>query len=195
MSSDFEDFDLEDLNKPKKKKKVDSSDKGKRCEREVVDLLNERFKDFLKEHPEWGMFSRSVGSGARGTLYGRKVLSQSGKDVFASDLACPTNFKFSIESKAGYENIDIYSIFKDGKVKALDQFLDQAVRDADNCGRKPILVWKKDRKPRLAAVLNKDIENMDISKINRMIYGDFVFISFFELLKFPDEFFFDSFGN
>lgn len=193
MSNDlnnFDDFILDNPSSSKKMKKTDSSDKGKRNEREVVDLLNARFKEFLSTRSEWGMFSRSVGSGARGTLYGNKVLSQSGKDVFASDIACPTNFKFSIESKAGYEKIDIYSIFKDGKVKALDEFLNQAQRDADNCGRKPILTWKKDHKPRLAVVLLKDVE-VEMN-FNRMIYGNFVFMSFNEFLKFPDSYFFNN---
>lgn len=59
-----EDAEVEDIfDKPSKR--IKSGKKGKRVELEVVKDLNGRFSQILSKNPDWGSFSRSVGSGNR----------------------------------------------------------------------------------------------------------------------------------
>ena len=149
-----EDYIIDDLiNEKPKKKKIKSGKKGNRGELEIVKILNERFSKIISETPGIGSFSRSVGSGNR---WGQKVdLSEAAKKVYSGDLTVPTNFLFTIESKNGYDDIDLMSAFS-GKCKGLEDFLDQVTNDAERVGRKPLLVWKKTRKPRVAFLRSKD---------------------------------------
>ena len=181
------DLDVDDLfPDPEKKKKIKSGAKGKGAEREIVKILNERFAKILKEHPAWGQFSRSVGSGNR---WGQKVvLSESAKQIYSGDLTCPECFRFVVESKKGYNDIDLCSAFS-GSCKGLDDFLTQVSDDAKRTGRKPLLIWKKDRKPALA-FLKEDLKGTNLIKPVCMFYLDWTVIQLENLLPLPDEFWF-----
>lgn len=184
---DNDDFFIDDLSggDGKKRKKIKSGVKGKRSERNVVNILNSRFSSILDSNKDWGKFSRSVGSGNR---HGQKVaLPSQIEHVFASDIVPPTNFKFSIESKSGYNDIDLCSAFINGHRK-LDNFLKQVFEDAQRVKREPLLIWKKDRKDYLVFFLSpKDL----VEKIQyRMIYREWTIISLEKLLEFPDSLFF-----
>lgn len=149
--SNFDDLDVENLlgeDQPKKKK-IKSGLKGKSAEREICHLLNERFSKILSENPSGGAFSRSVGSGNR---WGQKViLSDAAKQIYSGDITCPEKFLFVVESKKGYNDIDLCLVFL-GKCPGLDAFLKQVEEDAERVKRLPILVWKKDRKPAIAFI-------------------------------------------
>jgi hypothetical protein len=167
------------------KKKIKSGKKGKRVELEVVKELNKKFCSLLKLHPDWGKFSRSVGSGNR---WGQRIeLSKSAKETYTGDIVCPDNFKFVLESKGGYNDIDLCSAFEKGH-KELDGFLKQASDDAVRCQRKPMLIWKKDRKPRLAAVKTKELTRRKFAY--SMKYRDWTFVNYKDLMKLDDDFFF-----
>jgi len=179
-----DDLDIEDL-MHERPKRIKSGKKGKRVELEVVKELNSRFSNILSENDSWGKFSRSVGSGNR---WGQNVhLSKTAKNIYSGDIVCPDNFKFSLESKGGYNDIDLCSAFGGGQSE-LDGFLRQADDDAERCGRKPMLLWKKDRKPRLAFLHSKDVPDRDYRC--RMTYGKWTAVSFEELIREDDEFFF-----
>lgn len=107
---------------------------------QLVKILNNRFG---------GGFSRSVGSGNRWSQVTH--LPKHAQEVFSGDLIVPQGFKWALESKGGYQNIDLNSVFVGGS-RELDGFLDQVTKDAERCGRKPMLCWKRDRKPWLAFV-------------------------------------------
>lgn len=176
---------LDELN-TKKKKKLNSGGKGKRTERSLVHLLNERFKDILSKNPAYGGFSRSVSSGAR---WGQKVnLSKYAEQVFGGDITCPDNFKFIFESKGGYNDIDLNSAFFNGH-KQIDEFIKQVTFDADRTGRKPMLVWKKDRKPCLCFLKITDVPNHDTFQY-RMYYREWIILNLDDVLKFNDDYFF-----
>jgi hypothetical protein len=101
----------------------------------------------------------------------------------------PENFGFTIESKGGYDDVDLVSAFEGGHSQ-IDEFLKQAQFDADRVGRKPIVVWKKSRKPLLAM-----IKTVDLPKITweyQMNYRDWSIVWFDILLKEPDSFWFMS---
>src|ERR1700730_5697038 len=149
MENEVDDFFIDDLLKDRKKRKkrrADGKKKGNRCELELVKIFNQRFGEG---------FSRSVGSGNR---WGQvSFLPKHAQEVFSGDLIVPQGFKWALESKGGYQNIDINSVFVDGS-KQLDEFLDQVTKDAERCGRKPMLCWKRDRKPWLAFVPTKELD-------------------------------------
>jgi hypothetical protein len=178
-----EDFEIEDIFSLKKTKKINSSVKGKTNEREVVKILNKRFEKILSINPSWGMFSRSLGSGNR---FSQACLSYNAKQVFSSDISCPPSFKFVLESKAGYD-IDMCSAFLGNK--ELDSFLIQATKDGEKCNKLPMVLWKKNRMPRLAFIhLNK----MNKSYEYQMTYRNWAVVTLSDLLGNEDDtFFFD----
>lgn len=172
---DHEDFIFDDDILNKKSKKINGKKKGNRTELELTKILNKRFctQDF----------SRSLGSGNR---WGQvDHLPKHARDVFSGDLIVPQNFKFALESKGGYDGIDINSIFLKGSTE-LDKFLDQALKDAKRCDRKPMMCWKRKRKPWLVGILTKDL-NREFKY--RLQYGKWSILALEELLKLEDEFF------
>lgn len=189
MEEENIDIEIENL-LDEKKKKIKSGKKGKRVELEVVKILNNRFSKILSKNPSWGRFSRSIGSGNR---WGQNVyLSKSAMESFSGDLVCPTNFNFIIESKGGYGDIDLCSAF-DGGQSDLDSFLSQALEDSKRTSRKPMVLWKKDRKPRLSVIKKEDIDNKLYKNFEYyMYYREWIIFYFDDLLKLEDEFFFQN---
>lgn len=180
MTHEFEDVDdfvCDDILK-KKNKKVDGKKKGNRNELELAKLLNSRFGTG---------FSRSVGSGARTSQI--SFLPKHATDIFSGDLVVPKNFKFVIECKGGYDSIDMSSVFVRGNSE-LDKFLEQVSTDSNKCGRKPLLCWKKTRKPWLAFLHSKDVTTHDFKY--KMHYGKWTVVSLDQLLKLEDGFFLDK---
>src|SRR3990167_4488678 len=127
------------INSRRKGKRIKSGRKGKTGERNIVKILNLRFHNILSENPNWGCFSRSVGSGNR---YSQTNLSSNANNVYSGDIFCE-NFNFVIESKNGYD-IDFVTAFNGNKV--IDMFLQQVQKDSIRCGKSPMLIWKKDRR-------------------------------------------------
>lgn len=166
-----------------KKKRKNSGSKGKRGERELVKVFNKRFEKLLHQHPEWGMFHRSVGSGNR---WSQAKLSETAHLVFSSDLICE-NFKFTIESKFGYDHINLDLACKNGN-KELDGFLEQTEKDSERTNKTPLLVWKKTGKDRLAFL--KDFEAIQFKDCIK--YRSWTVVPLEEFLAaFPDSYFFD----
>jgi hypothetical protein len=182
MSHEFEgseDFIIDDILTPKKKsKKVDGKKKGNRTELDLTKVLNARFGSG---------FSRSVGSGNR---WGQvNHLPKHAREVFSGDLIVPKGFKFVIESKGGYDSIDMNSVFVRGNSE-IDGFLDQVTSDSKRSGRKPMLCWKKTRKPWLAFLLTKDLTGQQFKY--KMQYGKWTIVALEHLLKLEDDFFLES---
>jgi len=181
-NKDDSDADIDDIFSLKKPKKINSSVKGKSNEREVVKILNNRFSDILSKNPSWGLFSRSVGSGNR---FSQASLSYYAKQVFSSDISSPPPFKFTIESKAGYD-FDLFSALIGNK--ELDSFLEQATEDGEKSNKLPMVLWKKNRKPRLAFVQS---EQMRKKYQYFMIYKQWTIVTLSDLLLETDDFFFE----
>ena len=172
----MDDLEVEDILKPGKKKKLNSGAKGKRVERDLVKILNERFG---------GGFSRSVGSGNR---WGQvSSLPKHAQDTFSGDIVCPENFAFVFECKGGYDDTDLNSVF-DGGIGLIDGFLKQADMESGKAGRKSILVWKKNRKPWIAFLKTVGLPHLDWNY--RLIYREWSAVPLKELLEVKDEFFF-----
>lgn len=182
MTHPFEDFDdfitEEETLFSKKKKKVDGKKKGNRNELNLTKILNKRFGNG---------FSRSVGSGNRWSQVA--CLSKNATEVFSGDLVVPQGFRFVIESKGGYDNIDLSCIFCHGN-NELNNFLEQASKDSKRCGRRPMLCWKKTRRPWLAFLLTEDLLNSEFKY--SLKYGKWTGVSLDSLLQLDDTFFFEE---
>lgn len=176
----MEDFFVDDI-LVVKKKKIKSGIKGKGQERQICKILNARFADLLSKNPKMGNFQRSVGSGNR---YAQANLSQVATNLYSGDIICD-GFNFVIESKSGYD-IDFITAF--GGNKKIDVFLDQVSGDSERCGRKPLLIYKKDRMQALAFLKVLPVEKFEY----KMFYRDWIVVLLEDLLKvMPDEFFFN----
>jgi len=173
-------LDVDDIFDPakKKKKKVDGGKKGKRAERDLVKLFTARFGEG---------FSRSLGSGNR---WGQvKNLPKHAKDTLTGDLCCPKGFKWVLESKNGYDDIDLnLALLKD--CGQLNGFLDQASKDGRRANRKPMLLWKKTRRPWLTFVHNEELDGLHFKY--KFVYGKWTAVALERLLELDDTFFFDD---
>lgn len=176
-TNDFSGLDIDDI-VPKKSKKTNGKKKGNRTELELTKILSDRFKM---------PFSRSVGSGNRWAQV--EKMTAEATQVFSGDIVVPKGFKFVLESKGGYESIDINSIFIKGNSE-LESFMEQVLDDSRRCGRKPMVCWKKNHKPWLAFILTQDLipHKFDYS-IN---YKEWTGIALENLLKLNDTFFYET---
>jgi Holliday junction resolvase len=132
-------FDISPL---KKKKKVNSRTKGSTFERQIAKMLNEKFS--TKE------FSRTPGSGAFATTH-----SLPDHLKIYGDLITPQNFKFCIECKKGYNQVNHYSLL-DYSSK-LWEFIDQCQKDSEKCGKIPMVIFKQDRQRTLVITDSNNI--------------------------------------
>lgn len=193
---DDDDFIIDDLLKnSEKKKKINSGRKGKSGERGVVKILNNRFESYLKQNPKAGSFSRSVGSGNRWSQ--TSVLPKHAQDTFTGDLVCPEGFKFVLECKTGYNDVDLFTCFGE-KCTELDVFIGQVKNDSIRAEKIPMLIWKKDRKEHVAFLSIKDIDcdqcvkdcfNKKIQSL--LFYKDWIGLNLDYILSFEDSFFFN----
>jgi len=181
MKHDFEEFDdfVQDdsLLANKKKKKVNGKKKGSRTELDLTKILTKRFGQ---------PFSRTVASGAR---WSQAVLPDHAREVFSGDIVVMKGFKFVIESKGGYDSIDMSSVFTHGNSE-LDSFLNQATNDSKRCNRKPMMCWKKTRKPWLAFILTEELVGKEFEY--SMKYREWTAVALDNLLKLEDSFFIEK---
>ncbi len=163
---------LQDLEN--KKNKVDGKAKGNRTELVLCKLLTKHF----------GVdFNRSVGSGNR---WGQvKSLSEQAKQVFSGDISVPDGFKFVIESKGGYEKeINLTNAMDGNGVAKLNEFIEQSSHDSVGCGRKPIIFWKRNRKPWLTMLREEDLKEVGLDKfLYRLHYREWVMVALDQLLE------------
>lgn len=145
-----DELDIDNILEPKTvKKKVNAKRKGNRVERELCKLLTKRFET---------EFSRSVGSGNRWSQVHH--MPEHAKKTLVGDICVPENFLWVIECKGGYEkDIDLNGVF-DGNSR-LDSFIEQSENDEGQSERKPVIFWKRSRKPWLAMVRENNCPNFD----------------------------------
>lgn len=165
---------LEKVNK-KNKKKVDGKSKGDRTELHLCKLLTSHFGE---------EFSRALGSGSRWSQVSN--LPEHAKKTLSGDICVPEKFKWVIESKGGYEkDMDAWNIL-DGHLKQVDEFISQVSRDADYTKRKPLICWKRNRKPWIAGLKISDLDTVN-SFPCRIQYNEWVLVGLEQLLKFTEK--------
>ena len=182
-TDDFEGLLIEDISAEPdvKKKKVNGKNKGNRTELNLCKLLTKYFgKDFV----------RSVGSGNR---WSQANLSETAKQVYSGDICVPEEFKWVIECKGGYEDdMHLENILNgDDGLSRLDEFIEQVSKDAEYCKRKPIILWKRNRKPWIAMIKSDECDHSVWECYIK--YRDWSILNFGQLLNHTDkEFWFDE---
>jgi len=179
MIPESDDLFILDLFKPKRKS-LNSKKKGNRVELELTKLLTAKLKK---------SFSRSVGSGNR---WGQvSNMPSHAKSTLTGDICPPENFKWVIECKGGYEDkIDLNSAIDDG-CACLDDFIKQSLHDHEACNRKPIIIWKRSRRPWLAMVRSIDLPAIDFTCAFR--YREWMIVPLVRMLdECAEDFWFDS---
>lgn len=172
-----EDWNIDDvLNNINSGKPNTSKRKGSTGERALRDVFAKRF-------PEHSFF-RVVGSGNR---WSQVNLTEEVREIFTGDIVCPQNFKFVIESKYGYDDIDLCSAFEKGH-KDLDAFLKQVEKDGESVKKEPLLCWKKPRLPWLAFLKANLIGHKRF--IYRLNYREWIGVALNELLQLENGFWF-----
>lgn len=161
-----------------KSKKVNGCSKGKRVERLAVKVFTDRFGEG---------FSRSIGSGNRWSQV--SFLPKHAQDTFSGDLVTPTKFLYTVECKGGYDDVDIENAL-DGGNSQLNEFLEQAEFDSGRCNKKPLLIWKKNRKKWLAFIKTEHLPHSNWEY--RIIYREWSGLILDELLKLDNTFFFNG---
>lgn len=164
---------------PKKRKSINSKQKGNSFERTIAKLLTERFG---RE------FRRTVSSGAyTGGMNVKNAdsLTESQLLIFVSDIRTPEDFKFSIECKS-YKEIGFYDLFS--KSSNLYSWYEQSETDSKLLKRSPLLIVKtNNHKPIVFVKLEvapKTIKPVFIHE-GRCCYW------LEDLLTLPDSYFFD----
>lgn len=138
----LEDIKKANLAKPRK----NSAQKGKAAERQIVDILNERFGGGFRRVPHSGAmvggsnFQKSAG------------LRQDAIDILSSDIIVPESFRWSIESKAySADSVKIHHFLVD-KDHEVGEWWKQAKEDASKSKKHPMLVVRLDRSPRFCII-------------------------------------------
>ena len=167
-------YDLKKLRqKPKKK---NSRTKGHTFERDIAKALNNRLNT--------SEFSRTPGSGAFATTHSLPAHLK-----IYGDLITPYKFRYCIECKKGYNNINLYSLYNNSS--DLWDFFRQCEKDAKKCCKIPMLILKQDRKPILGAIptyeAQKIIKGISFIKISYSIGKDWNIYLFENLLELPDS--------
>lgn len=177
---DEEDFDIDDilgnLNKKQSRKKNTSKKKGNRGENALCDVLEARFPG--------SNFARVLGSGNRGK---QVTLSEEIRGAFTGDIMCPSNFKWVVECKYGYQDHEFMGFFEGGH-KLVDEWMVKAQREGDYIHKQPILCWRKPRQPWLAFLPEKLIKGLKFDY--KMCYRDWSFVLLTKLLEQPDSYWF-----
>lgn len=157
--------------------KIDSKKKGNRAELALSKILSSRFNS---------CFTRSVGSGNRWSQVGE--MTDSAKDCLVSDIVCPNGFRFTIECKSGYKDVNLTGVFQKGNA-TIDAFMQQVLSDAIRSGKEPLVAFKPDRLGWIAFLPTRLLpvgSEFDF----RLIYRDWSGIALEKILALPDEFFF-----
>lgn len=166
MKDDF------DVSKLIKKKRKNSKKKGNKFERDLATILNEKFdtKDFC----------RTPGSGAFATTH---TLPEHLR-VYG-DLITPLNFKYTIESKVGYNKESIISLFNENSI--LSQMILQARKDSEKSKKFFLLIIKQDYQKTIVVSNDNGLE----SHLNKVLkFNDLILFEFDEMITLDRELFF-----
>ena len=163
-----------EISKLKKKKRLNSKNKGNTFQRKVAGLLNERFRTTE--------FCPTPGSGAFATTHNLPEYLK-----IHGDLITPKDFIFCLECKKGYNKENLGSLFNPNSV--FWEFWKQAKRDADKAKKHPMLVIQQDRQKILVmtdSILPENLNSITIIRDN----CSYVIHELLDLLTLPNDFFF-----
>lgn len=146
-----------------------SKAKGSRFEYTIRDMLNKIYD--TKE------FARTPGSGSimgRSNFAKREGMSDAAKDTLSADLICPSWFPYSIEAK-NYADKPTYSTIIHSYDATLDGWLGEALFDAKNFNKIPLLFFNTTRRGSFVAVPEVIAKHLVLG--NYLVYRDYRIIS------------------
>lgn len=162
--------------------KVNGKNKGNTFERKIANLLSERFSIFLGI--EKG-FRRNADSGSYfGGTNTSRIAEHDLDNACFGDIMCPKAFKYSVECKH-YKSAPSFQSIINKEVPQWDTWIKQVEQDSANSNKLPLLIIKYNNVPEFIFIKNK----LDINEI--FCYKMYYSYSLCELLKLPDETFFD----
>jgi hypothetical protein len=162
---------------------MNSKNKGNTYERKISNLLSGKFKSLLNEDKG---FRRNPDSGSYfGGSNIAKLQTHNLDYAVFGDIICPKHFKFSIECKHN-KTPPTFTALVNQKITAWDEWIDQAVQDAQSAGKKVLLIIKYNNVPDL--VLLADL----LPQGNLILhYKGFNLYKLDNLMQQPDTYFFD----
>ncbi len=158
-----------------------SKAKGNRFEYEIRDLLNKLYD--TKE------FARTPGSGAimgRSNFAKRQGLSEDVQNTLGSDLICPDWFPFSVEAK-NYAESPVYHTIIAGDDLKLNHWLGEAIFDAKNFNKIPLLFFKTTRKGAFVAFPATLLDD-SIKPSHYLHYDEFLIVGVDHFVKHKEYF-------
>ena len=164
--------------------KINSKDKGNKFERDMSNLLSERFKKHTGLEKS---FRRNADSGSffgRNNYYRTKTHDLD--NACFGDIMTPKDFIFTIECK-NYKTAPLLSAILKGKIKQWDDWLEQAINDSENANKSPILIVKYNGTTTIAFIKD-NLEKYNIDFIFR--YGEYYIYKLDDILSLNDTFFF-----
>jgi len=137
-------------------KKGGGSQKGSSFERDIAKKLSQWWTQDLESERD-DIFWRTSGSGARATSRTKahkKTAYEYGDLTFTDPIGKPFIDCFLIECKCGYtDEIDVLDFFHREDTSILFQWWDKAVKEAEEAGRKHVLlIVKRNRKPEVCFI-------------------------------------------
>lgn len=166
--------------------RIQSRQKGKRGENELVKILNENFGE--------GRFKRTPFSGALVGGKNREATKDLDyKEAFASDIIAPSSFNFILEHKF-YAESNFWELFSDKS--NWNNWIKQVEEDAKFVNKRPMLVIKYNRHKRIALVdynyLIGYLSNKDLKFTKDFIWKGYSVNWFEDYLELPKDFWFSE---
>lgn len=163
---------------------VNGKQKGNRFERDIANMLSERFRE------QTGIESGFRRNPDSGSFFGGKNLARAETHdtewAVYGDLICPRKFKFAIECK-NYKTAPILNAILTEKVSDWDSWIAQAKQDATASGKEMLLIVKYNRTATIAFV-NPNVMMLPPS----FSYKGTQAFTLDTVLEMPDSFFFDE---
>lgn len=163
---------------------VNGKQKGNRFERDIANLLSERFREHTGIEQA---FRRNPDSGS---FFGGKNLARAETHdtewAVYGDLMCPRKFKFAIECK-NYKTAPILNAILTEKVSDWDSWIKQAQQDATASGKEMLLIVKYNRTAVIAFTNPGVVPFKPIFQ-----YKDTVAHTLDKILELEDSFFFET---
>lgn len=113
--------------------------------------------------------------------FSKKILLEDKK------IITPLNFRFHIESTN--DDTDLSLTFLSGHAQ-IDEFIKQSKHESQSCGRKPLICWKRSRRPWLAIIQTEDLPHLNWPY--RFIYNDWSMVALDLLLDLPNDYWFSE---
>lgn len=149
------------------KKRKNSKAKGNSFELQVTKLFADKFGGDWRRVPNSGAFT---GGKNRDSLQDFRA---DAKEILSADIITPAGFPYQLECKSYNDEPKFHQLLESGS-KKLDEWIKQSDEDAKFSNKKPLIVFKMNRKG-IFVCLNQ--EDFSFENTARIIYKSKVIVS------------------